>query len=193
MSSLHKVALSESHHLPTLISPNMTMWPFVVAVQSLSRVWLCNPMHCSIPGLPVLHHLPEFAQTHVHWVSDNIQLSHPLLSPSPLAFNLPQHQGLFQWVCSSYQGKVFKTSASASGLPMNIQAWFPLGLTGLISLLSKGLSRVFSDTTVQKHCSEWSIQGEDTVPAFQEPWIQRGRWTVRQIATRFGETTLGKP
>ena len=57
---------------------------------------LCNPMHCSTPGLPVHHQLPEFTQTHVHWVSDAIQLSHPLSSPSPLALNLPQHQGIFK-------------------------------------------------------------------------------------------------
>ena len=54
-------------------------------------------------GFPVLHHLPEFTQTHVHWVCDAIQPSHPLSSPSPPAFNLPQHQGLFQWVSSSHQ------------------------------------------------------------------------------------------
>ena len=56
---------------------------------------LCDPMVCSTPGLPVLHHLPEFAQTHVHSVSDAIQPSHPLLSPSPSAFSLSQHQGIF--------------------------------------------------------------------------------------------------
>ena len=55
---------------------------------------LCDPMNCSTPGLPVHHHLPEFTQTHVHWVSDAIQPSHPLSSPSPPAFNLSQHQGL---------------------------------------------------------------------------------------------------
>ena len=57
---------------------------------------LCNPMNCSIPGLPVHHQLPEFTRTHVHQVSDAIQPSHPLSSPSPPAPNLPQHQGLFQ-------------------------------------------------------------------------------------------------
>ena len=71
-------------------------------LQSLSCVRLCNPMDCSTPGFPILHHLPEFAQTHVHWVSDAIQPSHPLSSPSP-ASNLSQHQGLFQWVSSSHQ------------------------------------------------------------------------------------------
>ena len=57
---------------------------------------LCNPMNRSTPGLPVHHQLPEFTQTHVHRVGDAIQPSHPLSSPSPLAFNLSQHQGLFQ-------------------------------------------------------------------------------------------------
>ena len=60
-------------------------------------------MDCSMPGFPVLHHLLELAQTHVHWVSDAIQPSNPLSSPSPPAFNLSQHQGLFQWVGSSHQ------------------------------------------------------------------------------------------
>ena len=64
---------------------------------------LCNPMDCSTPGLPVYRQLPEFTQTHVHWVSDAIQPSHPLSSPSPPAFSFPQHQGLFKWVSSSHQ------------------------------------------------------------------------------------------
>ena len=67
-------------------------------VQLLSGVWLC-----STPGVPVLHYLPEFAQTHVHWVNDVIQQSHPLSSPSPPVLNLSQHQGLFQWATSLYQ------------------------------------------------------------------------------------------
>ena len=64
---------------------------------------LCNPMNCSTPGLPVHHQLPESTQTHVHWIGDAIQPSHPLSSPSPPTFNLSQHQGLFQWVSSSHQ------------------------------------------------------------------------------------------
>ena len=64
---------------------------------------LCNPMNRSTPGLPVHHQLPEFTQTHVHWVGDAIQPSHPLSSPSPPALNLSQHQGLFKWVSSSHQ------------------------------------------------------------------------------------------
>ena len=99
---------------------------------------LCNPMNYSSPGFPVLHYCPEFVQTHVHWVSNAIQPPHPLSSPSPLALNLSQHH-------------FSKASASASFLPMNNQGWLPLALTGLISLLSKEFSRVFSSTTVQKH------------------------------------------
>ena len=73
------------------------------SVQLLSRVWVCDPMECSMPGFPVHHQLPELTKTHVHWVSDATQQSHPLSSPSPPAFNLSKHQGLFQWVSSSHQ------------------------------------------------------------------------------------------
>ena len=75
----------------------------VVIVQSLSHVWLCDPMDCSTPGFPVPYYLPEFAQIHVHWVSDAIQRSHPLSSPFTPALSLSQHQSLFQWVGSSHQ------------------------------------------------------------------------------------------
>ena len=68
-----------------------------------SCLTLCDPMNCNMPGLPVYHQLPEFTQTHVHWVSDAIQPSHPLLSPPPPAHNLSQNQGLFKWVSSLYQ------------------------------------------------------------------------------------------
>ena len=70
---------------------------------SQSPVWLCDPIDCSTPGLPIHHQVPELAQTHVHWVGDAIQPSHPLSSPSPPVFNLSQHQGLFQWVSSLHQ------------------------------------------------------------------------------------------
>ena len=73
------------------------------SVQSLSRVWLCDPMDCSTPGFPVHHQFPELAQTHVHQLGEDIQPSHPLSSPSPPAFNLSQQQGLFQRVSSSHQ------------------------------------------------------------------------------------------
>ena len=70
---------------------------------------LCDPMNRSMPGLPVHHQLPEFTQIHIHWVSDAIQPSHPLSSPSPLGPNPSQHQSLFQWVNSSHEvAKVLK-------------------------------------------------------------------------------------
>ena len=108
---------------------------------------LCDPMDCSTPGFPVHHHLLELAQTHVHWVDDAIQPSHLLLSPSPPAFNHSQHQGLLKWVSSSHQVvKVLESQLQRK--PSN-------EYSGLISfriyLLSKGLARVFSNTTVQKH------------------------------------------
>ena len=111
---------------------------------------LCDPMDCSMPGLPVHHQLLKLAQTHVHWVGDAIQPSCPLPSPSP-TFNLCQHQSLpmSQFFASGSQS--IRVSASVSVLAMNIQDWFPLGLTDWISLQSKELSRVFSNTTVQKH------------------------------------------
>ena len=108
---------------------------------------LFDLMNYSTPGFLVLHYLPEFAQSHVHWASDAIQPSHPLSSPSP-AFNLSQHQGLFKWVSSLHQVAKVGVSASTSVLPMD---WSPLGWTGWISLQSKGLSRIFSNSTVQKH------------------------------------------
>ena len=115
-----------------------------------SCLTLCEPKDYSMPGLPVHHQLPEFTQTHVHCVGDAIQPSHPLSSPSPPTFNLSQHQGPMSQFFSS-GGQSIRVSASTSVLPMNIQDWPPLGCTGWISLQSKGLSRVFSNTTVQKH------------------------------------------
>ena len=118
------------------------------SVQSLSRVWLfATPW---IAARQAVHHqLPEFTQTHVHQVSDAIQLSHPLSSPSPPAANPSQHQSLFQWVNSAWGGQSTGLSASASFLPKKSQGWSPSEWTGWISLQSKGLSRVFSNTTVQ--------------------------------------------
>ena len=79
---------------------------FVIVVQSLSLfATVCDPMDWSTPGFPILHYLLEFAQTHVYWVSDAIQPSHPLSPPSPPALNLSHCQGLFQWVDSSKQKK----------------------------------------------------------------------------------------
>ena len=112
---------------------------------------LCDSMNHSMPGLPVHHQLLEFTQTHAHQVSDAIQRSYFLSSPSPSAPNPSQHQGLFQWVNSAWGGQSIEVLASASVLPMNTQDWSPSGWTGWIFLQSKGLSRVFSNTIAQKH------------------------------------------
>ena len=131
----------------------MLLWEFI-QFSSVGQVCttLCDPMDCSTPGLPVHHQLPELAQTHVHRVGDAIQPSHPLSSPSPPAFNLSQHQGIFQWVSSSHQvGKVFKIHLQHQSFQWIFKGLISLGLIGLISLQSKGLSRVFSNTTVQNY------------------------------------------
>ena len=114
------------------------------SVQSLSSIRLFATLWTAARQASLSIQLPKLAQTHVHWVRDAIQPSHPLSSPSPPAFNLSQHQTLSQWESSLHQvAKVLELQASV--LPKNIQDWFPLGLTGLISLQSKGLSRVFSN------------------------------------------------
>ena len=116
-----------------------------------SRLTLCDLINCSMPVFSVHHQLPELDHSHIHRVVDAIQPSHPLLSlfsclqSFPISGSFPMSQFF------TSGGKIIGASASASVLPTNIQDWFPLGLTGLISLQSKGLSRVFSNTTVQKH------------------------------------------
>ena len=124
---------------------------------------LCDPMNRSMPGLPVHHQLPEFTQTHVHRVSDAIQPSHPLSSPSPPAPNPSQHQSLFQWVNSSHESlfqwvnsshevaKVLEFQLQHHSFQRTPRTDHPLEWTGWISLQSKGPSRVLSSTTVQKH------------------------------------------
>ena len=149
---------------------------YVVVVQWLnSAPTICGPMDCSMPGSSVLHGLSEFAQIHVHWVSDAIYPSHPLPPPSPFAFHLSKHQGSFpgsQLFPSG--GQNIGASASTSVLPMNIQDRFPLGWTGWIFLLSKGLLRVFSRATVWKHLyfgvqsSSWSNSHIHTWPLLEK-------------------------
>ena len=116
-----------------------------------SCLTLCDPMNCSTQSLPVHHQLPEFSQTHVHWVGDAIQPSHPVVpfsscpQPLPASGSFPMSQ-LFPW-----GGQSTGVSALASFLPKTTQDWSPLEWTGWISLQSKALSRVFSNTTDQKH------------------------------------------
>ena len=120
------------------IRPNLPLCYCYCSVTKLCLT-LCDSMDCSMPGFPVPHHLPEFAQVHVHWVNDDIQPSHPLSTPQsfPASGCFP----IYQPFASGSQS--IGASVPASVFPMNIQGWFPLGLTGLISLQSKGLWRVF--------------------------------------------------
>ena len=122
------------------------------SVQLFSCVWLCDPMDCSAPGLPVHHQHPELR-------SDSCPSSwccHPALSSSVAPFSsclqsFPASGSLPMNHFFASGDQSFEVSASVSVLPLSIQDWFPLGLNGLISLQSKGLSRVFSNTKVQKH------------------------------------------
>ena len=113
---------------------------------------LWDPVDYSTPGFLVLYYLLEFAQTHVYCVSDAIQPSHPLSSPSsPCLQSFPASGSFLMSQLFTSGGQSIGASTSTSVLLMNIQDWFPLGLTGLISLPSKGLSRVFSNTTVRRY------------------------------------------
>ena len=121
------------------------------SVQSLSRVRLCDPMNRSMPGLPVHHQLPEFTQTHVHRVSDAIQPSHPLSSPSspapiPPSIRVSSNESTLHMRWPKYWS--FSLSTSPSNEHPGLVSF---RMTGWISLQSKGLARVFSSTTVQKH------------------------------------------
>ena len=152
----------------------------VSSVQSLSHVWLFSTPWTAA-GQASLHQLPELTQTHVHQVGDAIQPPHPLSSPSPPAFNLSQHQGRFKWVSSSHQvAKVLELQLQHKCFQEN-SGWFPLGLTGLISLLSKGLSRVFSRTTIRKHqffSSQPSLWFNSHIHIWlQEKPVALTRWT----------------
>ena len=152
------------------------MTEFCLLRQSVSSVVQscltpCDPMNRSTPGLPVHHQLPEFTQTPVHRVGDAIQPSHPLSSPSPPDPNPSQRQSfpmsqLFEW-----GGQSTGVSALASFLPKKSQGWSPLECIGWISLQSKGLSRVFSNTTVQKHqFSALSFLHSPTLTSIYDHW-----------------------
>ena len=122
-------------------------------------------MNCSMPGFPVLHYLLEFAQTQVHWVSDAIQLSYPLSPPSPPAFNLSQHQGLFQWISSSHQvAKVLEPQLQHSSFQWIFR-------TDLLAV--QGLSGVFFSTKV------WKPQFFSTQPPL---------WSNSHVHTGTGKT-----
>ena len=110
---------------------------------------LFDPMDCRVPRLPVPHHFLEFAQVHVHRIGDDLQLSHPLDALFSCVRSFPA-LGSFP-VSQLFASDAQNTGISASALPGDIQGWFPLRSTSLISLLSKGLSGVFSSIRVQRH------------------------------------------
>ena len=119
---------------------------------------LCNPMNHSTPGFPVHHQLPESTQTHVHHPNPcpSSRWCHPTISSSVVPFSSCPQSFPASGSCPMSQlfasgGQSIGVSASTSVLPMNTQDWSPLGWTGWISLQSKGLSRVFSNTTVQNN------------------------------------------
>ena len=120
---------------------------FSLVAQSCPTLY--DPMNHSMPSLPVQHQLAEFTQIHVHRVSDAIQPSHPLSSPSPPTPNPSQHQSFPVSQLFAWGGQSTGVSALTSFLPKKSQGWSPSEWTGWISLPSKGLSRVFSNTTVQ--------------------------------------------
>ena len=138
------------HCFPNSSTADLLMTATFSSVTELCPT-LWDPMDCSTSWFSVNHQLPELTQTHVRGVSDAIQSLHPLSSPSPSALHSSQHQVFSMSQFFSSGGQSIGVSASASVLPMNIQDWFPLGWTGWISLQSKGLAKVFSNTTVQKH------------------------------------------
>ena len=136
-------------------------WVLPLLLLSVSKLCptVCDLMNCSMPGFPVLYYLPEFAQTHVRWVSDVISPSHPLMLPSPLALNLFQHQDLFQWVSSLHQvARDWNFSFSIS--PSNeYSGLISFRIDWFVPLLYSDLSGVFSSTTFQKHQLFWLMVG----------------------------------
>ena len=147
-STLGKGYVGPRWTIPALFSLSLKCYQKLLLFTQLCPP-LCNPMDYSTPGFPVLHYLPEFAQTHVHWVSGAIQ---PPVAPfSSCSQSFPALGSFPMSQLFTSGGQSIATSTSASVLPMNIQGWFPLRWTGWISLLPKRLSRVFSSTTVQKH------------------------------------------
>ena len=155
-SNLHLLGLFhwQPGSLP-LMPPGKPLCYYQFSSVAYSRPTLCDPMDCS-NARP--HQLPELAQTHVHWVGDAIQPSHPVVPFSSCLQSFPASGSFLmsQFFASGGQSIV----DSASVLPVKIQGWFPLGLTGWISLQSKGLSRVFSNITVQTHqffCAQLSL------------------------------------
>ena len=145
------ICLPSSSSINPIYRPTGIFLQFNSVTQSC--LTLCNSMDCSTPGFPVHHQLPELAQTNS---CPSSRWCHPTISSSVVPFSsclqsFPLSGSFLMHQLFTSGGQSIRTSASASVPPVNIQDWFPLELTDLISLLSKGLSRIFSNTTVQKH------------------------------------------
>ena len=157
-----------------------------------SCLTVCNSMDCSMPGFPVLHPLPKLDQTHVHWVGNAIQPSHPLLivSFSSCLQSLPASVSFLMSQLFASGGQSIGVTVSASVLLRNIQDWFLLRLTGLISLQFKKISRVFSNTTVLTYSSlcQWN-HGKVKVIWNQVKWNLGCRYHV-PVGIRSIWTTL---
>ena len=146
-------------------------------------------MNCLSPGFNVLFSLPEFVQTHVHWMSDTIQLSHPLSSPSLLALNLSQHQGLFQWVSSlhqvaKYQSFSISPSNEYSGLTSFRMDWLDL------LAVPKGTRK----SLLQHHSSRaWILQALSFLygPTLRHPYMTTGKTIALTIGTFVGKVNSG--
>ena len=156
-----------------------------VLSSSIAQSWLtlCDPMDCSTPGLPIHHHqLPEFTQTHIHWVGDAIQPSHLLSSPSPPPSIFPSIKVFSN---KSVLPISIGASASTSVLPMNIQDWFPLGWTGWISL--QGTLK----SLLQHHSSKASILWSSAFFIFQlsHPYMTIGKTKALTIRPFVGKVT----
>ena len=136
-----------SSKYPILLFPSLPKPSCCCCSVAKSCSTLGDPKDCSMPGFSFLI-IFQFARVHVQWTADAIQPSHPLSPSPPFALSLSQHQGLF---CFTSGGQSIGASPSAAVLPKSTQGWYPWRLTDLIALLSKGLSIVFSRTTVQKH------------------------------------------
>ena len=169
------------------------VWTHFIQFSSVAQSCpaLCNPVDCSMPGLPVHHQLPEFTQTHVHRVGDAIQQSHPVVPFSSCLQSFPASGSFPISQLFESGGQSIGVSASASALPMNIQDWFLLGWTGWISLLSKGLSIVSSNTTVQNlqfFGTSLSLEKEmathSSILAWKTPQTEKPGWATDHGVTK---------
>ena len=170
--------------------------PWSIRFNSVAQLYptLCNPMGCSTPRFPVLHHLPEFTQTHVHQVSDAIQPSHPLSPPSPPVFNLSQHQGLFQWVSSSHQvAKVLELQISPSSEYSRLISfmidWFDLVIQGTLENL---LQHHSSKTSILQHSAFFMVHlshphmiAEKTIGLTIQTFVSKVLSLIFNVLSRF--------